>query len=806
MKVTKVLLRWYKSFNVNYMGYDDRRDDVLIRPWNIHKDNESDKEIDYPFVEIPIEKDITTIVGANESGKSHLLSAINKVIFGKDINNKGNFSKTDRCHYASQKSQNTDLWPYIGLQFIPDKQEFELIISVLGTKESQEKFLNDLSITLILGPKNDKLVADLYINENKYELSEDKLQKIRKILPTVEFIHSDIPIASSISISNLIRAYKQQSESNEVKIFKYDIAQILADAISRIEIPRDPAGDNSTFFSKINELKSKANTGQELKEEKIHLELLLFRDILDVSIETLEYIEKLGESDRSYIESIVISWNQKIEKELNLSRYWQQDEKFSLEINYKNGIIYFEITDKTGYIYTFKERSSGLKYFLSYYIQAKSIGNLSNESVIILMDEPDSFLSILGQKNLLSIFEDLTSYNLSRLNRQLLYTTHSPFLINRNYPRRIRLVRKGDAEEGTQYIPNTQVRRYEPIRTALGVDCAQTIFMGATNVVLEGPTDQLIISEMIRFFIEPDNASDFLDLNLIVLTSSSNGAPGVEKLVAASLWGDELNPTIVVLLDSDDEGDKYYKRLVGEEKKVKKLLDKEFVLQIKDLVEVYEENHEVVTTEDILSISLYKKSVESYLKKWYVDLSTDTWKKINDAFSQKEYAIEGVIVGTKKIFETIVFKNEKRTYDKFGVLQEAISIINNDISSNEKNELKKRLIRMCNIIRERIDLAESSIDKQSGKLTITRIIQDFQKKYRQSVNIFDLIQLIKRLEREVDSLGIDGEILRLKLKEINDQAEVMRNSSQQLLTGEKWEKWSAIFEAIRKNPINPDLP
>ena len=66
------------------------------------------------------------------------------------------------------------------------------------------------------------------------------------------------------------------------------------------------------------------------------------------------------------------------------------------------GILYFEITDKTGATYTFKERSSGLRYFLSYYIQAKALEMTSRgKNAIILMDEPDSFLSIIGQRNLL---------------------------------------------------------------------------------------------------------------------------------------------------------------------------------------------------------------------------------------------------------------------------------------------------------------------------------------------------------------------------------------------------------------------
>lgn len=85
MKITKVLLRWYKSFNVNYLGYEDRRDGVILRPWNSCIGCEQDQNsVEYPFIEIDLEEDITTIVGANESGKSHLLSALHKVIVGID--------------------------------------------------------------------------------------------------------------------------------------------------------------------------------------------------------------------------------------------------------------------------------------------------------------------------------------------------------------------------------------------------------------------------------------------------------------------------------------------------------------------------------------------------------------------------------------------------------------------------------------------------------------------------------------------------------------------------------------------------
>lgn len=114
MKATKVLLRWYKSFNVNYTQYADHGAKTPQRPWNtLHLPGAT--ESDLPFIEIPLEGDITTVVGANESGKSHLLSAISKVITShglKDAHGHSrSFSRTDLCHYSSIRSKNADAWP-----------------------------------------------------------------------------------------------------------------------------------------------------------------------------------------------------------------------------------------------------------------------------------------------------------------------------------------------------------------------------------------------------------------------------------------------------------------------------------------------------------------------------------------------------------------------------------------------------------------------------------------------------------------------------------------------------------------------
>ena len=112
---------------------------------------------------------------------------------------------------------------------------------------------------------------------------------------------------------------------------------------------------------------------------------------MGITASTLRYVYELTTRDRGYIEGQVATWNDEISDKLNLTHFWQQDEQFSLTVNYKDGVIYFEIRDKTDSVYTFDERSSGLRFFLSYYIQAKAMEMSNrNKNSIILMDEPDS--------------------------------------------------------------------------------------------------------------------------------------------------------------------------------------------------------------------------------------------------------------------------------------------------------------------------------------------------------------------------------------------------------------------------------
>jgi predicted ATP-dependent endonuclease of OLD family len=53
-----------------------------------------DGDFKYPFVKVPLERGVTTVVGTNESSKSQLLSAIKCALTGKGI------ELGDFCRYS----------------------------------------------------------------------------------------------------------------------------------------------------------------------------------------------------------------------------------------------------------------------------------------------------------------------------------------------------------------------------------------------------------------------------------------------------------------------------------------------------------------------------------------------------------------------------------------------------------------------------------------------------------------------------------------------------------------------------------
>ncbi len=149
----------------------------------------------------------------------------------------------------------------------------------------------------------------------------------------------------------------------------------------------------------------------------------------------------------------------------------------------------------------FSERSAGFIWFFSFLIK---FAQLEDEQVptILLLDEPGLTLHGKAQANLLQFFEDKLSPN-----HQILYTTHSPFMVVPDNLTSARIVEDivKEPRPGRPISTGTRVREdvlhvdhdtIFPLQGALGYEITQSLFVGKNTLLVEGPSDILYLKAL----------------------------------------------------------------------------------------------------------------------------------------------------------------------------------------------------------------------------------------------------------------------------------------------------------------------
>lgn len=143
-------------------------------------------------------------------------------------------------------------------------------------------------------------------------------------------------------------------------------------------------------------------------------------------------------------------------------------------------------------------RSRGFIWFFSFLAWFSQQSNVGSK-LILLLDEPGLFLHAKAQRDLLNYIDaELQAH-------QVIYTTHSPFMVDvRNFDR-VRIVRDRSMEEdkplpreeeGTKVftdILKADAGTLFPLQGALAYDITQTLFVGPNSLIIEGVSDLVYI-------------------------------------------------------------------------------------------------------------------------------------------------------------------------------------------------------------------------------------------------------------------------------------------------------------------------
>lgn len=504
--------------------------------------------------------DITILAGKNESGKTNIIECLSKMSLGSE------FLEEDKPLHK------LDSTPEIKAYFSLSKKEAEEIENFLNEAGMKSKKLEGLLVTITKKfPKEYSLAGDLeeYLDkllEENFELSARELGNILKELDNLfKSYQIEIP-PLSINVREL---YKSG--------FSAEIKRIISETKSNVDkIPEDNRSRVDELVGKMESINSKLNDILSIKDKIKNIildnlpNIILFSSFSDILPTEVNYDDaKNIKIVRDFCEICGLDVdklkdNPTIQGKTNIStthsdqftgefrKYWAQ-EPINVKIVPTETKMSFLI-QREGLSQHFRpeQRSQGLKWYMSFFITLNAESKRKNN--IILIDEPGLYLHAKAQEDVLKVLENLSATN------QVIFTTHSPYLIDPNRLDRIRLVIRETKDDFTKIEGKIHKGASEetltPIITAIGLNLSRSLGpVSNNNVVLEGISDYYFLKGIQKYLEQKENFKPKNEFSLIPCV----GATKIPQIISL-LIGWDLNH--LIFLDDDSAGRKVEKELI----------------------------------------------------------------------------------------------------------------------------------------------------------------------------------------------------------------------------------------------------
>lgn len=457
---------------------------------------------------VQIEDNITRIVGKNESGKTAFLEALAKFNYFEDDQS---FKFDDTFDYpknewkAFQKSdQDIEV---IKCTFILDNDLITQINSDLGEGVFTTK---ELSLSMRYKGEVINTWYGITVNEKKYiaglldqfELDEELKDKLSK----------------ETTVKNLIEICKLHNEAAPVlthltdKVVKFSysgfstiIAGYVVRKYLRPNLPKFWYFDE--FYSlpsriSINKMKNEL-IDEDFTKEEFNTAKALF-ELANIDIDELDnadsfesFISELEATSNAITDEFLEYWttNNNLEIKFEIEQIIEKNPGNNTIIR-EDKVLNIRIRNtKHRVSLPLKNRSKGFIWFFSFLVWFSRIQNKGSNQYILLLDEPGINLHAAAQNDLLRFIEEKLSTDY-----QVIYTTHSPFMIDSSKLHEVRTVFDSmDPKKGSfisDAIEEKDSDTLFPLQAALGYDIAQNLYVSKNNLLVEGPADLLYLTVM----------------------------------------------------------------------------------------------------------------------------------------------------------------------------------------------------------------------------------------------------------------------------------------------------------------------
>lgn len=451
-------------------------------------------------LEFKIDDAITCLVGKNESGKTTLLTALYRLnpTFEAD----GKYDKTkdyprrhladyDERHGGGQANVITTWW-----RLEPEDQQ--RLASVLGEEAAA-------ALTEVVVSKG-------YEGTQEWSVEVDAKKVVDHLIGSAS-LHDEEAAAlrGSTSVADLkakvAASITAESPSPRLSALKERLDKTFASgdpvdaAISVLSLPK------FLMFSQYQRMQGRVSLEQ-IAAKPPNEDDRVFLALCDMAGTPVQQVSSINQAED--LIARFESASNKITEEI--FRYWSQNKFLRVEFKVLSGQPGDPAPFNTGRVFhtriknelhqvtvPFDDRSTGFVWFFSFLALFSQMKKAHGKNIIVLLDEPGLSLHAKAQGDLIRYFKERLAPDY-----QVLYTTHSPFMVPSDNLMSVRTVedvvehRAGERPvvHGTKVgddVLSTDRDTLFPLQGALGYEITQSLFVGEHTLLVEGPSDLLYL-------------------------------------------------------------------------------------------------------------------------------------------------------------------------------------------------------------------------------------------------------------------------------------------------------------------------
>lgn len=509
--------------------------------------------------EVKIEEKVTCLVGKNESGKSAFLNALWRL---KPARTKPEFTIHDHYPAWLEKRHRIE-----GV----NQGEFEPVEVCLEWEPADVKVIEGKFGPGVISAGATLRLWKSYENKYRWESGCNENQAVKNFLAAHQVPPGEVAAYAALTDFDALQkkladdVAKSADAAEDLKLFSNAQAALKTllskkesfdDATWDVAEPRIP---EFFYFADYSKLPYSVKIHDVLKSDKLGDPEATARALLMLGGTEKEYMLNPDyERRKRELENVANVLTDDVNK------YWSQNPELRVQPDItqrtvQNGQGQQSVLDEMklriwdnrhSLSLPFTDHSAGFQWFFSF-LAAFSDYEQRDPPVVILLDEPAVGLHAKAQADFLRFIEE-------RLTKrcQVIYTTHSPFMVQPGKLERVRLVEDRGKEHGAVVADDVLTRDRDtlfPLQGALGYDLVQHLFVAENNVVVEGTSDYAYLKVVSDFLASKGRTS--LDPKWSIVPVG--GADLIPTFVA--LLGNHLKVT--VLVDSRKEGHQKLERM-----------------------------------------------------------------------------------------------------------------------------------------------------------------------------------------------------------------------------------------------------